>query len=62
MILRSKWYLLPTDLQVNIQLMLMRAQTPTIMMAGTTPLNLDTFVNVMKSVYSLTMVLEEMVN
>lgn len=41
-----EWHLLPVQLQRNLQLMLLRAQHMPHLMAGTTPLNLDTFVNV----------------
>lgn len=37
---------MPIKTQKMIGLMIARAQNPAIMMAGTMPLNLDTFVNV----------------
>lgn len=45
-LLASKWYLLPIRDQHHMRLMIARAQNPTILMAGTMPLNLDTFVRV----------------
>lgn len=42
----SKWILLPTQYQLLHGLMLMRAQNPSILMAGTIPLNLYSFVKV----------------
>lgn len=42
------WYLLPTELQRCVMLMIIRAQNPPRLMTGTKPLNFDTFVNVIK--------------
>lgn len=44
--LQSNWYQLPVDLQLMFIRMLAIAQNPTILQAGTIPVNLDTFVNV----------------
>lgn len=42
----SKWYLLPLREQRCMQLVLAKAQKPVILMAGTIPLNMDSFVQV----------------
>lgn len=45
-ILSSQWIRLPTDLKLQLIPLLMKAQHPPLLMAGFSPLNLDTFVNV----------------
>lgn len=42
----SNWYLLPVSKQRDIMLVIAVAQRPTIVKAGTVPVNLNTFVNV----------------
>lgn len=51
----SSWYLLPIRQQRCIMLMLCRAQNPTILRAGTLPLNLNTFVGVYFQMFRLNM-------
>lgn len=46
MLINLNWYLLPIPMQKDFGLMLLRAQTPSKLIAGTVPINLDTFVNV----------------
>lgn len=43
----SNWYLLPVELQLMHIRMLNMAQKPIVLQAGTIPVNMDTFVNVM---------------
>lgn len=45
-VINSKWYLLPLPEQLAMVMVFAKAQNPTILMAGTLPLNMDTFVEV----------------
>lgn len=45
-LLSCDWYELPQEQKLQYLLMLLAAQRPSVLMAGTVPLNLDTFVNV----------------
>lgn len=45
-LLSSDWYKLPPKQKHQFLLMVLAAQRPAVLMAGTVPLNLDTFVNV----------------
>lgn len=43
---QSKWYLFPIKSQKLFALLFMRSQNPTVLYAGTVPLNMNTFVSV----------------
>lgn len=60
-IINSQWYMLPLEQQRLILRMLAVAQKPRILRAGTIPVNLDTFVRVIKTVYTVGMILIETV-
>lgn len=45
-LINLNWYLLPISMQKDFRLMLLRAQKSSKLIAGTVPINLDTFVNV----------------
>lgn len=45
-LMNLNWYMLPISMQRDFGHMLLRAQKPETLFAGTVPINLDTFVNV----------------
>lgn len=53
----NNWYQLPVDEQRIIILVLIAAQRPSLLMAGTLPLNMMTGVQAVKTVYSVGMML-----
>lgn len=60
-LMTSDWYLLPLAQQRMFLRTLAVAQNPAVLRAGTIPVNMDTFVSVSKTVYTVGMLLIETV-